>query len=202
MSAMAHDGDSEVPVLIVGAGPAGLAAAVTLARYGVACTLVERRCGVSALPRATAISTRSMELLRSWGLEREIRAGGVDVEWQQWFCETLAAAARGKGSPVGMPTREQSAISPTGAACVPQDHLEPVLLRHLRALATSRVELGTELVGIDSGPGGVRAVLRDVAGASGGSCTPATSSQATVRTAPCGHGSAFACAAPTTSSTA
>jgi 2,4-dichlorophenol 6-monooxygenase len=33
----------EIPVLIVGAGPAGLTAAVALARYGVECLLVERR---------------------------------------------------------------------------------------------------------------------------------------------------------------
>ena len=48
-----------------------------------------------ALPRATAISTRSMELLRSWGLEDAVRAGGIDVEWQMLACETLAAAAAG-----------------------------------------------------------------------------------------------------------
>jgi 2,4-dichlorophenol 6-monooxygenase len=33
----------EIPVLIVGAGAAGLTTAVALARYGVECLLVERR---------------------------------------------------------------------------------------------------------------------------------------------------------------
>ena len=61
----------EVPVLVAGAGPAGLAAAAVLARYGVETLLVERRRRPSGLPRATAISTRSMELLRSLGLEEE-----------------------------------------------------------------------------------------------------------------------------------
>jgi putative polyketide hydroxylase len=56
----------ELPVLIVGAGPAGLMAAVALARHGIECLVVERRRELSTLPRATAISTRSMELLRSW----------------------------------------------------------------------------------------------------------------------------------------
>jgi 2-polyprenyl-6-methoxyphenol hydroxylase-like FAD-dependent oxidoreductase len=155
----------DAPVLIVGAGPAGLAAAIELSRHGIRCALVERRGDVSGLPRATAISTRSMELLRAWGLEPEVRAAAVDVEWQQWHCDTLAAAADGAGSPVGMPSREQSAvIGPAAAACVPQDQLEPVLLRHLRSFGTSRVEFETELVEVDSGPDGVRAVLRDVAG--------------------------------------
>ena len=91
-----------------------------------------------------------------WGLEEEIRAGGVDVEWLMWRCETLAEAADGAGLHVGLPTREQSAlISPTAPACVPQDHLEPVLLAHLRSLGPARVELGTELVA-DRVPAGWR----------------------------------------------
>lgn len=56
------------PVLIVGAGPAGLIAAITLARQGIASLLVERRAGTSPFPRATGVSTRTMEIIRSWGL--------------------------------------------------------------------------------------------------------------------------------------
>ena len=152
----------EVPVLVVGAGPAGLAAAVALARHGIETLLVERREALSGLPRATVISTGSMELLRSWGLEAEIRAGGVDVEWVGRLSETLATAASGSDFPVGLPTREQSAaVSATAPACVPQDHLEPVLLRHLRSFPTARVRLGTELVHLHETADGVRAVIRD-----------------------------------------
>ena len=65
-----------VPVVVVGAGPAGLAAAIALARLGVETMLVERRAELSSLPRATAVSLRSMELIRSWGVEDAVRAGG------------------------------------------------------------------------------------------------------------------------------
>jgi putative polyketide hydroxylase len=157
----------EAPVLIVGAGPAGLTAAIALGRPGIDFLLVERRPELSTLPRATVVSTRTMELLRSWGLEEKVRAGGIEVEWLQWYCETLALAADGHGAPTGLPTRAQAAvISPTGPACVPQDHLEPVLLNHLRSLETGRVELGTELAGIEHRPDGVRAMLRGPGGAS------------------------------------
>lgn len=149
----------EVPVLIAGAGPAGLTVAIELARRGVESLVVDRRTGLSPLPRATGISTRVMELLRTWGLEAEVLQGAVDVEWLGWIGETLAAPA-GSAVPVGFPTREQSAlISPTGPACVAQSHLEAVLLAHLRSLGPARVELGAEVTGVEPGPDGVRVTL-------------------------------------------
>jgi len=66
---------------------------------------------------------------------------------------------------LGIPTREQSAvISPTAPACVRQDHLEPVLLEHLRTLGSATVALGTEVVGVDNRADGVEVRLRDGAG--------------------------------------
>ena len=157
----------EVPVLIVGAGPAGLTAAAALAHHGVDFLLVERRPQLSSLPRATVISTRSMEIFRSWGLEDEIRAGGADVEFVQWRCWSLADAASGFGTPTGFPTRDQCrVISPTGPACVPQDHLEPVLFDHVRSLDVGRLELGVTVAGVSPHGGGVRVALRDALGGS------------------------------------
>ena len=87
---------------------------------------MERRAELSSLPRATVVSLRSMELIRSWGVEDAVLAGGVDVEWHGWQSHTLATVAEGSMWPTGIPTREQAALlSPTAPACVPQDHLEP-----------------------------------------------------------------------------
>jgi putative polyketide hydroxylase len=155
--------NEEVPVVIAGAGPAGLAAAMALARLGVETMLVERRAELSSLPRATVVSLRSMELIRSWGAEDAVLAGAVDVEWRGWQSETLATVAAGSMWPVGIPTREQAAmLSPTAPACVPQDHLEPVLLEHLRSLGATRVHLHTEVIGVEDLPEGVAVALRDV----------------------------------------
>ena len=129
-------GIDEYEVVIVGAGAAGLAAAAALGDHGVATLLVEARTEPPTLPRATVISTRSMELLRAWGLEEETLAGGVDADVWLWECPTLARAAEGTAHAVGYPTREQAeVVSPCAPGTVPQDWLEAVLRRHVGASA-------------------------------------------------------------------
>jgi 2-polyprenyl-6-methoxyphenol hydroxylase-like FAD-dependent oxidoreductase len=76
-----------VPVVVVGAGPVGMTAALSLARYGVPCVLVDRQWATSNHPKLDYVSSRSMELLRPLGLTDGIRSAGVgpdhphDVIW-------------------------------------------------------------------------------------------------------------------------
>ena len=70
----------DVPVLIVGAGPAGLVTAIGLARQGVRSMVIERHPSTSIFPRATGVSLRSMEIFRGWGIDDEIRRGGWRVK--------------------------------------------------------------------------------------------------------------------------
>jgi putative polyketide hydroxylase len=152
----------EVDVLVVGAGPAGLTAAATLRRYGVEVLVLERKERLSPHPRATVVSTRSMELLRSWRLEDEIRSGGIpEVEWLALVTETLASADRGEAVTLGLPTKEQAAVlSPTAPLCAPQDHTEAVLLGYARSLG-AEVEFGREVLRIDVAGEGAEALVRD-----------------------------------------
>ncbi|MFK4036094.1 FAD-dependent monooxygenase [Nonomuraea wenchangensis] len=73
----------QVPVLVAGGGPVGLATAVELAHHGVRSLVVEPRETVSWLrPRAKTTSARTMELLRRWGLAETLRARApLAVSW-------------------------------------------------------------------------------------------------------------------------
>ncbi len=89
-------GPIDVPVVVVGGGPVGLALAMELHLHGVACTVVEPRTTVSAVrPRAKTTSARTMELFRRWGLADQLRARApIPCRWSSdvVFCTTAAGA--------------------------------------------------------------------------------------------------------------
>lgn len=148
-------------VVVVGAGPGGLVAAITLARYGVAVLVVDKREGPSGLSRALTMSTRGMELMRRFGLDDAVRAGAVDVKIRAWVTATLASG-EGTEMPLGYPSDEEARLaSPTRPAWVPQNHHEPILVEHLRGLPTATVRFGCELLHLAQDGTGVDALVRD-----------------------------------------
>lgn len=68
---------TEIPVLIVGGGPVGLALAADLGRRGVPCLVIEQGDGTIAYPRANVINIRTMEFCRRWGIAKEVREQGI-----------------------------------------------------------------------------------------------------------------------------
>jgi 2-polyprenyl-6-methoxyphenol hydroxylase-like FAD-dependent oxidoreductase len=137
-------------VVVVGAGPAGLASAITLGSHGVEVLVIDKRLAPSTLPRSTTASTGTMELLRRWGLEGAARERAMDVALHPWATETMAGADAGQAVDAGFPTREQAAlISPTAPAALGQDELEPLLEARARSLAGVRIERGVELTALE-----------------------------------------------------
>ena len=165
-------------VLVVGAGPGGLATAISAARSGARVLVVDRRPGTSSLPRATHVSTRSMEILRFWGLARAVRAGGVRTLPAVATSRTLADAEYAV-TPVGLPAfAEMRRRSPVWPSWIPQDHLEPLLAGHLRriggelAFDTEITDLAVDGAGVRIRLGGSRVVkTRYLVGADGAHST-------------------------------
>lgn len=66
-------------ILIVGAGPTGLAAAVEFARHGVAARIVDRDPGPTPLSKAAGISARTLDILEPSGVTERLLAAGIRI---------------------------------------------------------------------------------------------------------------------------
>ncbi|MEU7694770.1 FAD-dependent monooxygenase [Microbispora hainanensis] len=157
----------DTPVLIVGGGPVGLCTSIALSRAGVASTLVERHPASSPFPKGRALSIRTMEVLRGYGLEDRVVAARVPREESLhfYFGASLTAAEHTRNSNVPDPAR--AALSSTFTAARSQDVLEPLLREHAESFAPARVLFGWELTGFEQDPDSVTARLT---GADGRPC--------------------------------
>lgn len=153
--------ETRCQVLIVGAGPAGVVAALLLGDCGVDTVLVDRRTTVSDLPRARGIHARATEVLRQLRIEPAMVAAALPTAARMEVRSTLAEPALAS-VPTGGDTFLE--VSPCEGIAIAQDVFEGVLRAHLPARETVSVRLGRRVTGLSTGPGGVLATLVDDAG--------------------------------------
>jgi 2-polyprenyl-6-methoxyphenol hydroxylase-like FAD-dependent oxidoreductase len=68
-------------ILIVGAGPTGLSAAVEFARRGIAQRIIDRKDGPTPLSKAVGVSPHSLDILEPSGVTERLLAEGVRVRY-------------------------------------------------------------------------------------------------------------------------
>ncbi|WP_030955023.1 FAD-dependent oxidoreductase [Streptomyces sp. NRRL S-481] len=142
----------DTDVLVVGAGPTGLALGIDLARRGVAALVVERAEALFPGSRGKGIQPRTMEVFDDLGVIGAIRAAGgpypVGTIWQD-----------------GRRTGEHRMFDPADASedspyaepwMVPQWRTQEILLARLEELGGS-VAFRREVVGLTQDADGVRA---------------------------------------------
>jgi len=154
----------ETPVLIIGCGPIGITGALLLARHGIRSVLIERRGELNTHPRSRFVDTNTMELMREFGVEKEVEATGLGPDWTQvnrWsvsLCEGEVAA---------IPSPTFLTVPRETSPCLPvmtcQDYVENILIELARKNPLIDLRFNTEMTALEQDAHGVHAVLRNTA---------------------------------------
>jgi len=152
----------EVPVLIVGGSLVGLSAAAFLAWQGVETLSVERHRGTAIHPRAGHFQLRTMEVLRSIGLQDIVRQAAeeqYDLDFGIAAVESLA----GRELAVFIRNLNEGvdAVSPSLRFFMTQQSLEPLIRKRAEELG-ARLSYATEMVSFEQDADGVTATIRDI----------------------------------------
>ena len=145
----------DVPVLIVGAGPTGLTAALELSRLGVGVRIVDRAPERSLTSRALGIQPRTVELLRVRGVGDEMLRLGNPARATALYSEGVKLAAIELHR---MPSEFNYVL------LLAQSETERLLTEALNRQGV-KIERGVELIALPQHRDGVSAVLRSGDGA-------------------------------------
>ena len=144
----------EVPVLVVGGGPVGLLMAVGLRQGGVDCLVIEKHASTLDFPKGRRVTTRTVEILRQWGLEQAVAEKSLPAADSLFSFEgdTLLGDDYVRRA---LPFDEVKPTSPTRELICSQEHLEPVLRE--RAMGDADVRFSAEVVDFSQDDHGVTA---------------------------------------------
>lgn len=161
-----QSGAVDADVVIVGAGPVGLATAIELATRGISSILLEREPRAGHAPRAKTTHTRTREHLRRWGIAKDLAAAapfGVDYPSHVLFVTRLAGEliARFEHALNCSPERDERYSE--HSQWIPQYKLEEVLRTHVASLPLVTVEFGQEYLSFEQDDDRVQIGVRDTA---------------------------------------
>ena len=154
---------SRTPVLIVGAGPVGLALAADLGWRGIACILVEKSNGAIYQPKMDFVGVRTMEFCRRWGIVDWVERSPYPRDLRQDYVWVSAVAGWEFGRQPFPPLAEERAPpeSPQHRERCPQDMFDPILARFARSFESVTLRYECELLGFEEREDGVRASLKN-----------------------------------------
>jgi 2-polyprenyl-6-methoxyphenol hydroxylase-like FAD-dependent oxidoreductase len=152
----------ETDVLIVGGSLVGLSAATCLAWHGVQTLSVERHDGTAIHPRAGHFHLRTLEVLRSIGLEARVRAASEEQFDPDGGINAVESLA-GKEIATYIANLNEGvvAISPSTRLFMTQQSLEPLIRTRAEELG-ARLRYATELVSFEQDASGISGHIRNV----------------------------------------
>src|SRR6266545_4382506 len=153
-----------IPVLIVGAGPVGLALAGDLGWRGIPCTLIEKTDGKIEHPKMDLIGVRTMEFCRRWGIADWIRDAPYPGDYPQdcIYVTGLNGYELGREPFPGRAYEKCPPQSPQKRERAPQDMFDPILQRFVGTFPHVTLAYDSELIAFEETVNEVIATVRDV----------------------------------------
>ena len=152
----------ETGVLVVGGSLVGLSAATFLAWHGVPTLVVERHHGTAIHPRAGHFHLRTLEVLRSVGLEPAVRAASeAQFDPDGGISAVESLAGREIATYIANLNDGVAAVSPSTRLFMTQQSLEPLIRRRAEELGAA-LRYATELVAFEQDADGVTGRVRNV----------------------------------------
>lgn len=156
-------GPGDVPVLIVGGGPIGLALALDLGWRDVPCLLIEQGDGEVVDAKMFATGIRTVEFCRRWGLAEKVKHWGFpeDYPFDNVFVTSLDGHELGR---IAMPPLKDIppfAVSPESYAHCPQFVFDPIIADAVRKYLCVTMRYHTRLTSFREEGAGVVAQLTD-----------------------------------------
>jgi 2-polyprenyl-6-methoxyphenol hydroxylase-like FAD-dependent oxidoreductase len=161
-----HSESITTEVLIVGAGPVGLATAIELGQRGIHCLVVEQQERGGRSPRAKTANVRTLEHFRRWGIADKLReASPLPKEYKQdvIFATRLNGHVLAHFENVNYCEPCRNDLFSEHAQWIPQYAVERVLRKHIATLETVRFVFGCRLDSAEQASTHVDAVVIDLA---------------------------------------
>ncbi len=152
-----------LPVLIVGAGPVGLALAGDLGWRGRRCVVVEQSDGSIYQPRMDFVGVRTMEFCRRWGLVDAVEHSPYPRDYPQdnMYLTSLDGYELGRERFPSMQDEVLPPQSPQHRERCPQNMFDPILRQYCESLPSVTLRYRTRLLGFTQDAAGVTAELED-----------------------------------------
>ncbi len=154
---------TRTPVLVVGAGPIGLALAGDLGWRGTACTLIESGDGEIYQARMDMVGIRTMEYCRRWGIVDWVEQAGYNRNYPQdcaWVTSLTGWELGREPFPAPADSRPPPESPQTRERC-PQNFFDPVLARFAAQFPHVALRYRTTLLGFEEYDDRIVATVRN-----------------------------------------
>lgn len=154
----------DTEILIVGAGPVGLALAGDLGWRGRQCIVLDQGDGAIFQPKMDMVGIRTMEFCRRWGIVSDVESSPYNRDYPQdnVYLTALNGYELGRQPMPSMRDEQPPPESPQKRERCPQNMFDPILRKFAESQSGTRILFKHEFLSFEQDDAGVTAHVLDL----------------------------------------